>query len=910
MMYSNKLRPLSTLLQGGGQQVSLTSLLPINYSAKLNKKLKMVSLLLAAAAVSQSAMAATLGQGTTVSPSGDVYDLTPTFEWNAIPGAVYYRLSIQKTSGGYAILPEPLPSSTSHTDSQSLTAGQCYNWWIRGERKIGDYGPWSAVKTFCVKEPLPDVVVRDINWSPVSPEPGETVTFSATLENYGTADTPSGVAVGTGLQVGGSYVGAFFVRNDNGQTTSLAAGEEYVGSFSGTWPASSGTWPASSGSYAVKAVADDINRFTESNDNNNSLTGNIEVVANDACHMVVEPADFGSGGNLNMDPAINTFLNSASCSRVSLRLKPGNYLFDEAIDFRGNLSGGKPDISFEFDQGDYHFSHELMFSYFNTAAQDVVIKGAGKEHTWLKFCLTGTTCSSDGWGMLHFRQNPEGIVISDLSIEGKKHSTTSWAFDGAIMLSLDGTLAKDVSIEDVRVKGAEYGIFAKHSQNLSIRHSRIEDSHIGVYLHNGDHHNVLIYDNVITNDSQTSGGRYGIFSTTAMLDSAIVKNNISNLSERGIYPGPGSQRLWIHNNSVDKAGLGGNGAGININKEDLVDILVSKNSISNIGGGVTQSGLGSLPISDSDEDKYTQNSTSVSSTTIWPNRQWNGYGISTSGAVSGGVALVDNDITGAASHGIKVNPGAENVLIYKNQVENSGVNGLSIVPGYAYGGQFGYTGQGGISDVWVQDNSFNSSGRAGIEILSRGTPLFAVPASCEDETNCTMSQTSYGVCSQVGGNPCVDLYSTTNCGDNCYLPTWQDFQVDLHANTTKDNDIANMIINPQRVVGSSVNLYYAISGMAASHMDSNHSDNYHLYPSGHIGQNSIPSGCLSHSSTGTVSRSDNTAVSKYNTLVNKIDGLSFLLYDESSKSWQPIGLDDESRFVFERIDFGISAPGC
>ncbi|WP_281558002.1 CARDB domain-containing protein [Thalassomonas sp. RHCl1] len=897
MMYSNKLRPLSRPLKGGGQQVSFTS------AYSLKQKLKPLTLLLAACAFSQGAMAATLAQGTTLSPAGDVYDLTPTFEWNAIDGAAYYRLSIQKNSGGYAILPEPLPSATSHTDPQSLTAGQCYNWWIRGERKIGDYGPWSSTKTFCVKQPLPDVVVRDINWSPISPEPGETVTFSATLKNKGTAATPAGVAVGTGLQVSGGYVGAFFVRNDSGQTTSLAVDEEYSASFSGTWP-------ASSGNYSVKAIVDDINRFTESNEDNNSLTYAIEVAANDTCHMVVEPADFGSGGSLNPDPAINAHLNSASCSKVSLRLKPGNYIFDQAIDFRGNLSGGKPDVSFEFDQGDYHFSHELMFSYFNTAAQDVVIKGAGKENTRLKFCMTSATCSTDGWGMLHFRQNPEGIAISDLSIEGKKHSTTSWTFDGAIMLSLDATLAKDISIEDVSLKGAEYGVFAKHSQNLSIQHSHIEDTHIGIYLHNNEHHKVLIYDNVITNDSQTSGGRYGIFSTTAMVDAAIVKNDISNLSERGIYPGPGSERLWIHDNSVKNAGLGGNGAGININKEDLNDILVSKNVITNIGGGVTQPGLGSLPISDTDEDKYTKNSTSVSSTTIWPNRQWNGYGISTSGATTGGVALVDNDITGVGSHGIKVNPGAENVLIYKNTVENSGVNGLSIVPGYAYAGQFGYTGQGGIYDVWVQDNSFNNSGRAGIEILSRGTPLFAVPSSCEVGTTCAMSQTSYGVCSEVGGDPCVDLYTTSNCGNNCYSPTWQDFQVDLHANTTQGNDIANMIINPQRVASSSANLYYAISGMTSGHMDSNNTDNYHLYPSGHIQQSSIPGTCLSYNSAGTTSRSDNTAVSKYNSLVSKINGLSFSLYDETSSSWKSVSLDDENRFVFERIDFGISAPGC
>lgn len=111
----------------------------------------------------------------------------------------------------------------------------------------------------------PDVRITDISWSPSSPTPGQTVTFTATIRNYGDKATPVGVDVGTGFRINGSYLGAMFVRNNSGQVTNLPAGDSYTGTCNATWTAT-GT------QFSIQAIADDIDRFTESNENNNSRT--------------------------------------------------------------------------------------------------------------------------------------------------------------------------------------------------------------------------------------------------------------------------------------------------------------------------------------------------------------------------------------------------------------------------------------------------------------------------------------------------------------------------------------------------------------------------------------------------------------------------------------------------------------
>lgn len=83
-------------------------------------------------------------------PSGNIYDTTPTYSWGSVSGANYYRLAVKDTSGNWVYLPEPLPSGTSYTHGTALPSGQCYTWQVRAEYAIGDYGPWTSTRSFCI----------------------------------------------------------------------------------------------------------------------------------------------------------------------------------------------------------------------------------------------------------------------------------------------------------------------------------------------------------------------------------------------------------------------------------------------------------------------------------------------------------------------------------------------------------------------------------------------------------------------------------------------------------------------------------------------------------------------------------------------------------------------------------------
>lgn len=118
----------------------------------------------------------------------------------------------------------------------------------------------------CTPNNLPDVVVTDVWTEPANPKAGVTrVTFHATICNQGNASTPAGVSVGTGFSVNGSGTGsAFFVRDAfTYQARPLAANECYTGQGNLTWT------PPTVNTYTIRAWADDINRFQESNENNN-----------------------------------------------------------------------------------------------------------------------------------------------------------------------------------------------------------------------------------------------------------------------------------------------------------------------------------------------------------------------------------------------------------------------------------------------------------------------------------------------------------------------------------------------------------------------------------------------------------------------------------------------------------------
>ncbi|MFD0672365.1 CARDB domain-containing protein [Cohnella sp. GCM10027633] len=117
----------------------------------------------------------------------------------------------------------------------------------------------------------PDLVVTDITWSPASPQTGNEVTFSAVVQNQGTAATAAGTIHGVLFTVDGASVS----WSDN-RTASIAAGASVTVTATGG-PNAKASWTATSGSHTVRAFVDDVNRIAESNENNNTLDENFAI---------------------------------------------------------------------------------------------------------------------------------------------------------------------------------------------------------------------------------------------------------------------------------------------------------------------------------------------------------------------------------------------------------------------------------------------------------------------------------------------------------------------------------------------------------------------------------------------------------------------------------------------------------
>jgi len=116
---------------------------------------------------------------------------------------------------------------------------------------------------------LPDVVVLGVSATPANPAPGQPVLFTATIKNQGTAPTPPTTIVGVGFYVNGGTVTSWVTKPQlqPGETATLTANDGTAGAY----------WNAIAGANTVVAVADDVNRFSETIENNNSMALTLPV---------------------------------------------------------------------------------------------------------------------------------------------------------------------------------------------------------------------------------------------------------------------------------------------------------------------------------------------------------------------------------------------------------------------------------------------------------------------------------------------------------------------------------------------------------------------------------------------------------------------------------------------------------
>jgi hypothetical protein len=111
--------------------------------------------------------------------------------------------------------------------------------------------------------PTSDLVAAAVGWTPTTPQPGATVSFSVAIRNQGTVGSASG-AHGITLTVTNATTGAV-VRTLTGSVSGVIA----PGAV--TSPVALGTWPATGGRYTVRVVlANDANELPAKQGNNTS----------------------------------------------------------------------------------------------------------------------------------------------------------------------------------------------------------------------------------------------------------------------------------------------------------------------------------------------------------------------------------------------------------------------------------------------------------------------------------------------------------------------------------------------------------------------------------------------------------------------------------------------------------------
>ena len=117
-------------------------------------------------------------------------------------------------------------------------------------------------KTYAFSTLAPDLIIETITWSPEEPSESDTVSFSVTIKNQGSD------------RAGSSHVDFYIDGSTRGsqEVQRIDAGAKVTKTF---------TWVARAGSHVIEAIADPINKVTESDETNNKKTIIFETLAPD-----------------------------------------------------------------------------------------------------------------------------------------------------------------------------------------------------------------------------------------------------------------------------------------------------------------------------------------------------------------------------------------------------------------------------------------------------------------------------------------------------------------------------------------------------------------------------------------------------------------------------------------------------
>ena len=193
-----------------------------------------------------------------------------TLNWNATPFAAGYTVKRSTINGGpYNSIATNLVS-TSYLNT-SFTPGVTYYYRVSASNLFGE-SPNSAQVSATPTNGLPDVVATAISWTPAGNLfIGTNIVFKATVLNQGSAPTPPGVTLGVGFLVDGGQVSW-----SGGYSSALAPGASITLTADGG-PFGINYWAASPGDHNITANVDDIDRFPEGNESNNTFDKTLAV---------------------------------------------------------------------------------------------------------------------------------------------------------------------------------------------------------------------------------------------------------------------------------------------------------------------------------------------------------------------------------------------------------------------------------------------------------------------------------------------------------------------------------------------------------------------------------------------------------------------------------------------------------
>jgi gluconolactonase len=117
----------------------------------------------------------------------------------------------------------------------------------------------------------PDLIVTSVRRFPLSPRRGQSVLFSATVKNQGTAPTPAGTPLRLAFTIGTSTNAVW----SDSFTDALPPDASVV--LLCNAGVEGATWTGVGGNHTVRAFVDDQESFTESNETNNVLTLTMSV---------------------------------------------------------------------------------------------------------------------------------------------------------------------------------------------------------------------------------------------------------------------------------------------------------------------------------------------------------------------------------------------------------------------------------------------------------------------------------------------------------------------------------------------------------------------------------------------------------------------------------------------------------